>query len=193
MHAVELCDWLMMEELVGGGQLSAKAEGVDLQSLVPPSMQAMVQATVDQLPLVPGLVLRCASVLASSGGGKFSLPCLLHTLPQGLVHNMADLEEQLEVVQAANLIQKQVEIPSGSSVLRDGFAWKVTLSPSMIHNIFIYTDETLKISFLWLRVCSSCLAKSGNKHRMLLWVLWLRVWGGGFFTFFHILILACIR
>jgi predicted ATPase len=119
---VELCQWLQIEELVTNGQLSEKAEGVKLDTLVPPSLQAMVQSQIDQLPTVPGVVLRCASVL----GIQFDTDTLLKTVPRRVVQGKAGLAEQLRVLGVAHLIQRVVRFEyTGSNGGNCGETWKV--------------------------------------------------------------------
>jgi hypothetical protein len=55
---------------------------------------------MDQLPTVPGLVLRFASVL----GAQFSPVVLLDMLPEAVASDLEALQEQLEALQRAHLI-----------------------------------------------------------------------------------------
>eukprot|EP00873_Tetraselmis_striata_P026006 jgi/Tetstr1/446270/TSEL_033814.t1 len=101
LQVAELCAWLQSQQLVIDGRLSAKAAGLDLMNYVPPNMQATIQAQVDQVAMVPGMMLRYASAL----GLRFSSQMLLAILPPGLVADEGELEEQLQVLCEARLIE----------------------------------------------------------------------------------------
>lgn len=110
-HAVELCEWLQQEGMVGDGHLPAKIG--KLTSVVPPSMQALVQSQLDQLPTVPGVILRCASILSS----PFSLDALLHMMPKRIVDCSEMLESQMMVLRNAHLVDRDISIMRTSSSL----------------------------------------------------------------------------
>lgn len=91
----------MLEELVtSNGQLSSKADAGQ-HTLTPPSMQAMAQAQVDDLPPALIMVLRCASVMESHCCARM----LAMMLPAGVVDSEADLEEMLLTLQDKHLLR----------------------------------------------------------------------------------------
>lgn len=121
-QAVALSSWLRTEGLVSGGQLTAKAAGVKLESLVPPSMRAMVQAQVDQLAPVPRMVLRCASVLP---GAEFSTDMMHQILPRGLVQSNDALQEHLHALEVAGVIQQLPRSALAGQAGADNDDWRV--------------------------------------------------------------------
>jgi hypothetical protein len=123
---MELCSWLETEELVINGHLSPKAAGLDLSGLVPPNLQTMVQATVDQLALVPRVVLNCAAVL----GNQFAVVPLLGMLPERIVQCEEELQAQLEELHDAHLIQRPARVSQNVGLTSTDYwdSWKVGIS-----------------------------------------------------------------
>jgi hypothetical protein len=132
LQTVELCGWLESEELVINGQLSPKAAGLDLMGLVPPNLQTIVQAEVDQLALVPRVVLHCAAVL----GVQFEALALFDMMPSDIVHNPAELQEQLEVLHDAHLIQRPAWISENVALSGANYQdyWKVRTLANLTKN-----------------------------------------------------------
>jgi len=135
LQTVELCGWLESEELVINGQLSPKAAGLDLMGLVPPNLQTIVQAEVDQLALVPRVVLHCAAVL----GVQFEALALFDMMPSDIVHNPAELQEQLEVLHDAHLIQRPAWISENVALSGANYQdyWKFC---SSLHHEVVYSS-----------------------------------------------------
>jgi predicted ATPase len=127
MHAVELCKWLRREEFVtSDGQPTRHADGKTLKKLLPPSVHAVVQAQIDQMPTAPGVVLRCASVL----GAEFSVTTLFRMLPAGVAVDEEALEEQLQLLDArTRLVAESVECDYAAapdiSEKEEGGMWQV--------------------------------------------------------------------
>ena len=63
MEAVAISEWLLMEGLVADGQLTSKAAGAELAHLVPPTMKRRIQVLVDELPTLPLMLVRFASIM----------------------------------------------------------------------------------------------------------------------------------
>ena len=104
------------------GQVPSKAAFGNLTRLVPPSMHATIQAKVDRLPLAPGVVLRYACVW----GGHFHTGALLEMLPSGLVYDLKELEEVLEMLADEKLILRNTSLGCCHVIAGDaGTAWEV--------------------------------------------------------------------
>mmetsp|Transcript_2967 Transcript_2967/g.5349 ORF Transcript_2967/g.5349 Transcript_2967/m.5349 type:complete len:806 (-) Transcript_2967:111-2528(-) len=132
---MELCSWLETEELVINGQLSPKAAGLDLSGLVPPNLQTMVQATVDQLALVPRVVLNCAAVL----GNQFAVVPLLGMMPERIVQCEEELQAQLEELHDAHLIQRPARVSQNVGLTSTDYwdSWKFC---SSLHHEVVYSS-----------------------------------------------------
>lgn len=127
LHVVDICQWLKWEQLVEGGQLTAKAAGVELGKLVPHSLTAIVQAQVDQLPTSLVEVLRSASVL----GVMFNAGVLQAMLSHRVSGDAEMLDYQLHALQESNLIapagRREYDRTCGYSEHDD--IWKVGAPP----------------------------------------------------------------
>eukprot|EP00873_Tetraselmis_striata_P020689 jgi/Tetstr1/440953/TSEL_029222.t1 len=137
LQVVELCAWLQSQQLVIDGRLSAKAAGLDLMNYVPPNMQATIQAQVDQVPMVPGMMLRFASAL----GLRFSSQMLLAILPPGLVADEGELEEQLQVLCEARLIEHVRPGASSRNMFDAEETWKFR---NRLHQEVLYSSMAHK-------------------------------------------------
>lgn len=104
---------------MSNGQLCANKSG--LQRRVTPSMHALVQSQMDRLPTVPGVVLRCASILSS----PFCLDALLQMVPSHMVDCMATLEAQMMVLRDAHLAEPIVGSSFSFDACGTGRTWKV--------------------------------------------------------------------
>jgi len=121
LQAVELCAWLQAENFLVDGQVQEMDARADLTHLMPPSIQAIIQAKVDRLPPAPGVVLRYACVWA----GHFHTGFLLEMLPKDLVCDLKELEEVLLVLVNANLIRQISGLKCSHTLGGDaGTAWK---------------------------------------------------------------------
>lgn len=122
---VELCEWMLSEGLVAGGMITEKAKEQGLAALVPPSMTALVQAQMDELPTLPGMVLRYASVL----GVQFSSAVLCAMLQSSkVVDEKHVLDSQLQLLQTAHLINPTAQLKFGLSSSRpegNNYDWQV--------------------------------------------------------------------
>ena len=125
MRVVELCEWLQRGGLVSAGQLSDKASSMAPGELLPPSLRSMVQSDIDQLPSAPAMVLRCASVL----GKQFETSTLLGMLDVAVASNEQMLQERLQALQSAHLMERVVTFertPRNNAAC----VWQVTTQPS---------------------------------------------------------------
>jgi len=107
LYVIELCHWLENEGLVVEGHLSGAAADLDLETIVPPSLQNLVQLVIDHLP--PGLatLLRYASVL----GRQFDEAMLLHLLPPGVSHSTHELTLQLRALEEISIVSRCIMLP----------------------------------------------------------------------------------
>ena len=117
---MELCEWLTRDGLVSDGQLSDKAAGMALGELVPPSLHAMVQSEIDQLPPAPSMVLRCASVL----GMQFDTAGLLGMVDAAVASDEETLGQRLQALESAHLIERVGRYEYTSST-EAAVSWKV--------------------------------------------------------------------
>jgi hypothetical protein len=90
-----------------------------------------MQAQVDQLPVVPGVVLRCAAVL----GRRFQAGMLLQMVPAGVLDGPSALEEQLELLQEAHLVERctGLQYDDSGGTGDGGQAWKVWMAHFRSH------------------------------------------------------------
>ena len=127
MEAVEISEWLVMEGLVADGQLTSKAAGVELAHLVPPTMKRRIQVLVDELPTLPLMLVRFATVL----GQYFNAEDLLSMVAKVFKDDKELMMENLAILRDWHLIQPVIEDQLGT---RNSDAtlekWKVMPGPA---------------------------------------------------------------
>lgn len=120
LYVHELCHWLRHSKSASGYALPE-----ELEHKVPPTLHGFIQAQVDRLPPGPAVVLRCASVL----GVEFGEVLLGALLPQGVAATLAELHDQLLLLQDLHLVQQRSATPYAASLSDPsgpGLQWQVS-------------------------------------------------------------------
>jgi predicted ATPase len=106
--------WLSNQGLVEVNSATGVVSKKRSSSTVPPSLQRVIQAQIDQLPQGLVVVLRYASVL----GKQFSSAMLVQMLPARVAASLAVLEEQLRMLQFLHIL-----MPMPKAVFSVGDSW----------------------------------------------------------------------
>eukprot|EP00873_Tetraselmis_striata_P033073 jgi/Tetstr1/453337/TSEL_040328.t1 len=138
LYVHELCHWLRHSKSASGYALPE-----ELEHKVPPTLHGFIQAQVDRLPPGPAVVLRCASVL----GVEFGEVLLGALLPQGVAATLAELHDQLLLLQDLHLVQQRSATPYAASLSDPsgpGLQWQFlhSMHQEVVYNSMAHTHRS---------------------------------------------------